>query len=138
MMPRAFDVVASVAAGSALGGLARYLLAVAVQNRTTPLFPIGTLVVNVVGCLMLGFLMRLILDTGEFSPAARAFVTLGFCGGFTTFSSFAYEAVAAAEEGALRRALAYVGSSVVLGLLAVWLGSAAARLVLDLVRGRSA
>ena len=137
-MPRALDVVLSVAAGSALGGVARYLLASAAQQRSAGFFPIGTFVVNVAGCLVMGFLMRVILDTGEFSPTARAFLTAGFCGGFTTFSTFAWEAMAAAEEGALRRAIAYVGGSVVLGLCAVWLGSAAARLVLDLVRGKTA
>ncbi len=137
-MPRAFDFALSVAAGSALGGVARYLLATAVQQRSSGLFPLGTFVVNLVGCLLIGFLMRVILDTGEFSPAARAFLTAGFCGGFTTFSTFAWEAMAAAEEGALRRAIIYVGGSVVVGLCAVWLGSAAARMVLDLVRGKTA
>ncbi len=137
-MPRTLDFVLSVAAGSALGGTARYLLTAALQERSSGLFPIGTFVVNVVGCVIIGFLMRLILDTGEFSPTARAFLTAGLCGGFTTFSTFAWEAMAAAEEGALRRAIVYVGGSVVLGLGAVWLGSAAARMVLDLMRRRTA
>jgi fluoride exporter len=137
-VPRAFEFVFSVAAGSALGGVARYLLTAAVQQRSAGFFPIGTFVVNVVGCLIIGFLMRVILDTGEFSPAARAFLTAGFCGGFTTFSTFAWEAMAAAEEGALRRALVYVGGSVIVGLCAVWIGSATARMVLDLVRGKTA
>ncbi len=137
-MPRGVEFALSVAAGSALGGVARYLLASAVQDRSGSLFPSGTFVVNIVGCLAIGFLMRLILDTGEFSPTARAFLTAGFCGGFTTFSTFAWEAMAAGEEGAFRRAIVYVGGSVVAGLAAVWVGSAVARLLLDLMRGKAA
>lgn len=137
-MPRPADVVISVAIGGAAGSVARYLLSNALQERSGTLFPVGTLVVNVTGCLAIGFLMRLVLDTGEFSPTARALLTTGFCGGFTTFSTFAWETIGAVEEGAWRRALAYSGSSVVLGLAAVWLGSAAAQLLLHALRGDAA
>ena len=137
-MPRPADVVISVAIGGAAGSVARYLLSNALQERSGTLFPVGTLVVNVTGCLAIGFLMRLVLDTGEFSPTARALLTTGFCGGFTTFSTFAWETIGAVEEGAWRRALAYSGSSVVLGLAAVLLGSAAAQLLLHALRGDAA
>src|ERR1022692_2756793 len=91
MMARPLDVVASVAVGSAVGGVARDMLTGAVSQRMGPAFPMGTLLVNVAGCVAIGFLMRLILDTGEFSPAVRALLTTGFCGGFITFSIFAWE-----------------------------------------------
>ena len=135
---RPVDVILSVAVGGAAGSVARYLLTGALQERSASVFPVGTLAVNVSGCLAIGFLMRIVLDTGEFSPTARALVTTGFCGGFTTFSTFAWEAISAVEEGAVRRALAYVGSSVVLGLAAVWLGSAAAQMVLHAIRRKAA
>jgi CrcB protein len=134
-MARPVDVVVSVAIGGAAGSVARYLLSGALQERSGSLFPIGTLVVNVSGCLAIGFLMRLVLGTGQFSPAVRALLTTGFCGGFTTFSTFAWETIGAVEEGAWRRAAAYSAGSVVLGLGAVWLGSAAAQLLLQAVRG---
>lgn len=137
-MARPLDVILSVAVGSAVGGVARYLLGAAISERAATAFPTGTLVINLSGCLLIGFLMRLILDTGEFSPAVRALVTTGFCGGFTTFSTFAWETIAAVEEGALRRAVLYVGGSVIFGFIAVWIGSSAARLLLAAVRSESA
>ena len=137
-MPRPADVVISVAIGGAAGSVARYLLSNALQGRSGTLFPVGTLVVNMIGCLAIGFLMRLVLDTGQFSPTVRALLTTGFCGGFTTFSTFAWETIGAVEEGAWHRALAYSGGSMVLGLAAVWLGSAAAQLVLHALRGDAA
>lgn len=137
-MARPLDVVASVALGSAVGGVVRYLLTGAVSQRMGTAFPTGTLLVNVAGCLAIGFLMRVILDTGEFSPAARALLTTGFCGGFTTFSTFAWETIAAFEEGAVRRAGLYVGTSVVFGFLAVWIGSSVAQALLVALRGKSA
>lgn len=102
------------------------------------MFPVGTLLVNVGGCLAIGFVMRLVLDTGEFSPPVRALLTTGFLGGFTTFSTFAWETMGAVEEGAVRRALAYVGASVLFGLAAVWIGSAAALLLLHAIRREAA
>jgi CrcB protein len=136
-MARSVEFVAAVAIGGAAGSVARYLLSGAIQERSATVFPIGTLVVNVGGCLAIGFLMRLVLDTGEFSPPVRALLTTGFLGGFTTFSAFAWETMGAIEEGAIRRAVAYAGGSVVFGLTAVWVGSAAAQLLLHAIRGEA-
>jgi CrcB protein len=133
-MARPLDVFVSVAVGGAAGSVARYLLSGSMQERSGTLFPAGTLLVNISGCLAIGFLMRVLLDTGEFSPAVRALLTTGFCGGYTTFSTFAWETVGAFEEGAWRRALAYSGASVFLGLAAVWLGSAVAQILLRALR----
>jgi CrcB protein len=135
---RAADVVFAVAIGSGAGGVARYLLAGSISARAGTAFPVGTFVVNIAGCLAIGFLMRLMLDGGQFSPTVRALLTTGFCGGFTTFSTFSWEAIAAIEEGEMRRAAWYVVSSVVLGLIAVWVGSAAAHTLLRTLRHQAA
>src|SRR5438105_9812919 len=80
-----------VALGSAVGGVARFALATIVQQRVGPDFPAGTLVVNVSGSLLLGFLLRYSLGTVAISPEVRALLTTGFCGGYTTFSTFSYD-----------------------------------------------
>ncbi len=132
--PSTTTLVVAVAAGSALGGVARFLLAQAVQGRWGSSFPAGTLVVNVLGCLALGFIVQLASGTAEFSPTSKTFLTIGLCGGFTTFSTFASETMLAAEEGALRRATLNVGLSVAAGLVGIWLGAMAARLLLGMLR----
>lgn len=134
-MARSLDLVAAVAIGSAAGGVARYLLSEAVDARTTSAFPSGTLLVNLLGCIALGFLAHVTMESLEFSPELRALLTTGFCGGFTTFSTFALETVRAAEEGAYRRAVTYVGGSVAAGLVGIWIGMLAARMLLHALRG---
>ena len=127
-------LIVAIAAGSAVGGVARFVLSTVVQDRWSTSFPAGTLVVNVLGCIALGFISYLVLETGEFSPTTRALLTTGFCGGFTTFSTFAMETIRAAEEGALQRAMLYVGSSVFAGLAGIWIGASGARQVLSIIR----
>ena len=127
-------LIVAIAAGSAAGGVARFVLTTVVQDRWNSSFPAGTLVVNVLGCIVLGFISYLVLETGEFSPTTRALLTTGFCGGFTTFSTFAMETIRAAEEGALQRAMLYVGTSVIAGLVGIWIGAATARQLLGIIR----
>lgn len=124
-----------VAVGGAAGSVARLLLAGLVQSRSATGFPLGTLVVNVSGSLLLGFLLRYSLETPAVSPEWRALLATGFCGGYTTFSTFSYETVALLEEGDWRRAALYVALSVAVSLLGMVLGAAAAREVLVLRRG---
>jgi CrcB protein len=116
-----------VAVGSALGGMARFALASFVQQRTGPGFPTGTLLVNVTGSFLLGLLLRYALGVENVSAEMRALLTTGFCGGYTTFSTFSYETLALFEEGQLARGGSYVLLSVVLSLAATWLGFVAAR-----------
>lgn len=116
-----------VALGSAVGGVARFGLSTFLQQRSGPNFPVGTLVVNVTGSLLLGFLWRYALGSDAISPEARALLTTGFCGGYTTFSTFTYETMLLLEDGASARAGAYVLLSVLLSLLGAWLGITAAR-----------
>lgn len=116
-----------VALGSAAGGVTRYLLTGAVQRAAGGSFPIGTLLVNVSGSFLLGFLLRYTLAVPAMTPQLRLGLTAGFCGGFTTFSTFSAETVTLVESGDYRRAALYATSSVLVSVVAVALGVAAAR-----------
>ncbi len=125
-----------VAAGSAAGGVARFVLGGVMQRAASSAgFPYWTLVVNVTGSLLLGFLMRYLVDGVPVSPELRAMLTTGFCGGYTTFSTFSYETVVLLEQGDARRGTLYVLLSVVLSLLGVVAGITLAREVLAMRRG---
>ncbi len=115
-----------IAAGSALGGVARYLLGGAVQRWTPGTFPLGTLAVNVIGSVLLGFILRYALETPAVSAEVRAFLTVGFCGGFTTFSTFSYESATLLERGEWTRLGLYVSLSLALTVAGTLLGAAAA------------
>lgn len=125
-------VIWYVALGGALGSVIRYLVGVAIQDRAGLDFPVGTLLVNISGCLLLGFLIHYAPATPPITPEVRALLTTGLCGGYTTFSTFSYETVALIQEGDWRRATLYVGLSVVGSILGVILGIAGARQVLAL------
>ena len=116
-----------IAFGSALGGVSRFLLGSLVQRAAGPGFPIGTLVVNLTGSFLLGVLLRGGFGAGGLSPELRAMLTVGFCGGYTTFSAFSYETVALVNQGAWGRAAGYVLSSLGLSLAATALGLLAGR-----------
>ena len=122
----------AVAIGAALGGVARYYLASAIQHRVGATFPWGTLVINVSGSLLLGVLMRYALATPSVSAELRAFLTTGFCGGYTTFSTYSYESAALLEDGQYGRAGTYALASMVLALVATFAGFVLAREVIAL------
>jgi len=115
--------LAYVALGGALGALARYGISGWVYDRMGESFPWGTLVVNVLGCLALGAVVRW-LQVSAVSPELRPFLTIGLLGAFTTFSTLSYETVALLQEGQWLRAGLYVGGSVALGLVAMLAGMA--------------
>ena len=100
--------------------MARAALATWVQ-RATPGFPWGTLAVNLLGSFVLGLVVRA-AELGELSPTMRAFLAVGVCGAFTTFSTFSWETLALMQAGAWTRAAAYAVGSLLLGLAAVGLG----------------
>lgn len=113
-----------VAVGGLLGTLARYGLQGWVQERLgNDLFPGGTLVVNIVGSLLLAFLVRLATGSTFFSPELCAGLTIGFCGAMTTMSTFGYESMTLLGDGQHWRAALYVGGSVVGCLAAVYAGT---------------
>ncbi|HEY6073864.1 MAG TPA: fluoride efflux transporter CrcB [Anaerolineales bacterium] len=119
-----------VAIGSAIGGVSRYLLGGLIQRLLDTTFPAGTLLVNISGSFLLGAILRYAIETPTLSPEVRALLTIGFCGGYTTFSTFSYETVALLEDGEWTRAGLYVGASVLLSLVGVFLGLALAREVI--------
>lgn len=118
-----------IALGGALGAVSRFLLGNAVSKAVGSALPYGTFVINVIGCFAMGLLMTLIVDREMLPAAWRLFLCVGFLGGFTTFSSFGYEALMMLTEGRLLAVLAYVCGSVALGLVAAGLGVLCARAV---------
>ncbi len=124
-----------VALGGATGSVARYLVANAIQGRVGDAFPLGTLVINITGSLVLGFLLRYALETPSVTPEARALLATGLCGGYTTFSAFSYETAALIQDGDWKRAGLYVGLSVAGALVGTLAGFAGARELLALRRG---
>ena len=119
-----------VALGSAIGGVSRYLVGGLVQRMLDTTFPAGTLLVNVTGSFLLGAIIRYALETPSLTPEIRAFQTIGVCGGYTTFSTFSYETMALLEDGEWARAGVYITASVILSLIATFLGLALARQVI--------
>jgi fluoride exporter len=106
-----------IAVFGAAGTLARYSLQGIVQIRAGSAFPYGTLLINLTGCLLLGFLGQLTLNRFVIPPDWRVALTVGFFGGYTTFSSFGWETAKMLEDGEWLRATTYVGASVIAGLL---------------------
>lgn len=113
-----------VALGGAIGSMGRYWAAAAVATLTGPRFPWGTLLVNAVGSFIIGWFGALTADTGPIvvPQGIRLLVLVGFCGGFTTFSSFSLQTFELLQSGELFPAAFYVLGSVALCLLFVWVG----------------
>lgn len=116
----------AVALGAAIGGVSRYYLSMSLQPRVG-VFPWPTLLINVSGSLLLGFIMSYALATPNVSVEMRALLTTGFCGGFTTFSTYSYETVRMLEDGEYQRAGAYTFGSVLLAVIATFVGFMLAR-----------
>jgi CrcB protein len=114
-----------VGAGACVGGVARYLVSLWAADRFGATFPVGTLLVNASGSLLLAFLVVLTTDRLGLGPEVRLLLGTGFCGGYTTFSTFAYETLALVEAGdwapALLNALASVALSLLGAVLGIWL-----------------
>ncbi len=116
--------------GAGLGGLMRFLTSTAVQKACNGwVFPLGTFVVNISGCLVIGFLAQLAESKNLLQPEYRAFFLIGILGGYTTFSSFGYETLQLIRSGEFLYATANAVLQVVLGLFFVWLGTILARLL---------
>jgi len=118
-----------VAVGGLVGCVARYWLAGLVQGLTNHGFPSGTLAVNVLGSFIIGVVMALSLERGLVNDDLRILIATGFCGGFTTMSTFSYETLALIRDGEHLLALGNISASFVACLGAVWLGSIGARLL---------
>lgn len=117
-----------VGIGSFFGGGTRYLVSKAMTSLTATAFPLGTFTVNVVGCLLIGFFSGLDLTGNIMPPQTKLILTTGFCGGFTTFSTFMNESSSLIKDGNYTCMLLYIFGSLLLGLIAVggghWLAKA--------------
>lgn len=123
-----------IGVGGALGSMLRFGLAGAIDMRVVKagtIFPWGTIVVNVTGCLIIGFIASLSAPEGRIflSPLTRQFILIGILGGYTTFSSFSLQTLALAQDAQWWGAAANVILSVVLCLGGVWLGAMLAGMV---------
>jgi CrcB protein len=116
-----FKNILLIGAGGFVGSAARYLLSRFMELRILTSFPLGTLTVNIVGCFIIGVIYGLTVRNMA-SPEMRFLLATGFCGGFTTFSSFSYESLALLQDGQLWFAFLYMAGSVLAGLAAVWIG----------------
>ena len=117
--------------GAGAGGLCRYLINLYVVQKIGPGFPFATLFINVSGSFLIGVVIELSQTRAlGIGPLSRVALTAGFLGGYTTFSTFAYETLTLGGEGELRLSLAYSLGSVVLGVAACYAGVIAARLMM--------
>ncbi|MGE5263775.1 MAG: fluoride efflux transporter CrcB [Acidobacteriota bacterium] len=124
------DRVLLIGVGGFIGSVFRYWVSGYVQEAArNAFFPYGTLAVNVIGCLIIGFLSELAESHGVFTAESRALVFVGLLGGFTTFSTFSNETMNLLRDGENLTALMNAGLHLVLGVGAVWAGRALASLI---------
>ena len=124
-----YKTLAIIGFGGMLGSISRYLLSEYVTEHYPGAFPFGTFAINVIGCLLIGIFYGLSNRHEWFTPEWRVFLTAGFCGGFTTFSTFAIENLALLETSRYLVFGLYTAGSVVIGILAVLLGMVIAKAV---------
>ncbi len=110
-----------IALGGALGSTLRYLVSKIISGWWANAFPLGTFSVNILGCLLIGFLTGLVAE-GLLSQDLKLLLITGFCGGFTTFSTFANESLSLMRPGEILTSALYIGLSVAAGVFAVWMG----------------
>jgi fluoride exporter len=108
--------------GSGIGGVVRYLLSRCLDNILITNFPASTLIVNIIACLILGFVVGLADVKQLLSPSMRLFWAIGFCGGFSTFSTFSKESLQLIQNGYTGTNLLYIASSVIVCLVATHFG----------------
>jgi CrcB protein len=115
-------VVLLIGIGSFIGGVCRYYSQQIISKFFPSPLPYGTLSVNIIGCLLIGIIYGLSERGNLLSPEWRLFLTTGFCGGFTTFSTFSYESIALIQDGEFFYLSLYIALSVILGLASTYLG----------------
>lgn len=117
------STIGAIAAGGALGAVMRHLLNTGISSYLGESFPWGTLVVNVIGCFIMGVLVAVFANSWSPSQDFRAFLTVGVLGGFTTFSAFSLDTMLLWTQGNMGGAFAYVMASVIFSITAVFVGS---------------
>lgn len=118
-----YKVLFIIGSGSFFGGVSRYLLARFVQNNYLSSFPYGTFWVNILGCFLIGLFYGISEKSQFLTSEWRMFLTVGFCGGFTTFSTFAHENLSLLKDGNFLHLALYASFSVFLGITATYLGN---------------
>ncbi len=115
-----FISILSVGIGAAFGGVVRYIISESMVTHTGR-FPFATFMINILGSFLLGLILAISLRHGM-TTSTKLFWTVGFCGGFTTFSTFSMETLRLLEHGHMTIAITYTVSSVVFGIAAAWVG----------------
>ena len=117
-----FKTIIYVAIGGAIGSVLRYLITLLINKQCSHPIPIATLFINILGCFLIGVLVGTFDKNNVLDSSLKYLLITGFCGGFTTFSTFGLENVSLFQSQNPLYALWYIGLSVVLGLAAVWFG----------------
>ena len=117
-----------IGSGSFIGGIARFLLSRLIQTNIISAFPFGTFIVNILGCFLIGLFYGISEKQNIMTSEWRMFLTIGFCGGFTTFSSFTNENITLLKDGNFIYFALYTSLSVFLGLMATYLGNLVTRI----------
>jgi CrcB protein len=118
-----------IAAGGALGSIARYWVGSTIAGRMGSKFPYGTFVINLTACVIIGFSLTYLGKHIELSPAWRFLVPIGFIGAYSTFSTYEWETLSTLRSGAFALAALYAVGSLVAGLAAVWCGAVLAETI---------
>ncbi|HMK07003.1 MAG TPA: fluoride efflux transporter CrcB [Flavobacterium sp.] len=111
-----------IALGGGVGSVFRHLTSIAIQRYYSAVFPLATLITNILGCLLIGVIMGLLEKNQMTDSNLKWLFVTGFCGGYTTFSAFGYENVSLFQHNNPALAILYIGASVMAGLFAVWFG----------------
>jgi CrcB protein len=117
-----------IMAGAVVGAPLRYFIGSRIHNADWWSFPAGTFLINVTGCLLIGFILGVSEHRSMISRETRLLLVTGFLGSYTTFSSFGWETYDLGRSGDMFRAITYAVASVILGIIAVWLGASASKL----------
>jgi fluoride exporter len=118
-----------VGIGGFLGSVLRFWLGSFIGGRLGARFPYGTFVINVTGSFLIGMVVPLLVTKAHWSPNWRYLITIGFIGGYTTFSAFEYETLQLFQDGQPVTAMLNITLSVVIGFVAVWIGVVAGRAI---------
>ena len=118
-----------IAAGGALGSIARYWIGSTISGRMGTRFPYGTMFINITACVVIGFTLTYFGKRADLSPAWRFLVPIGFIGAYSTFSTYEWETLSTLRSGAFFLGTLYAAGSLVAGLAATWCGTALADLL---------